>query len=320
MRAQAPEDPCKGMGRFAPSPSGRMHVGNVFSALMAWASARSRGAGFCIRLEDLDERCRNPHNAELLLDDLRWLGLDWDGEVYVQRNRLRAYERAFELIRERAHVYPCFCSRSDLHAASAPHASDGTPVYAGTCRDLTPAQVAERARSREPAWRVEVPHERIEVVDGHLGHYGQDLAVECGDFVLRRSDGVFAYQLVCVVDDADENVTEVVRGSDLLSSVPRQIFLQHLLALPVPRYFHHPLLLAPDGRRLSKREKDCDLGFIRDHVRCPEAVVGLVAWLAGLQEGSSPQEMSARELAGAFSWDKVRSRDIVLDSACLPFG
>lgn len=320
MCAQAQDATCKGRGRFAPSPSGRMHLGNVFSALMAWASARSKGAGFCIRLEDLDGRCRNPRSAELLLDDLRWLGIDWDGEVCVQRKRMPAYERAFELVRERAHVYPCFCSRSDLHAASAPHASDGTPVYAGTCRDLTPAQVADRARSRKPAWRVEVPHERIEVVDGHLGRYVQDLAVECGDFVLRRSDGVFAYQLVCVVDDADENVTEVVRGSDLLSSVPRQVFLQRLLALPEPRYFHHPLLLAPDGRRLSKRDKDCDLGYIRDHVKSPEAIVGLVAWLSGLQGGSSPQDMSARELAGAFSWDKVRREDIVLDTARMPFG
>ena len=205
-------------GRFAPSPSGRMHLGNVFSALLAWLSVRSRGGRMLLRIEDLDpDRCR-PEYAETLKRDLDWLGLDWDAEQTPQSRRTEAYRAEFDKLAALGLVYPCYCSRAELHAASAPHASDGTVVYAGTCRDLTPEQRA--VKTRAPAWRVRVPDERITVHDGLQGLWQEDLARDCGDFIIRRSDGVYAYQLAVVTDDADGGVTEIVRGRDLLSSTP----------------------------------------------------------------------------------------------------
>ena len=174
-------------GRFAPSPSGRMHLGNVFSALLAWLSVRSRGGRMLLRIEDLDpDRCR-PEYAETLKRDLDWLGLDWDAEQTPQSRRTEAYRAEFDKLAALGLVYPCYCSRAELHAASAPHASDGTVVYAGTCRDLTPEQRA--VKTRAPAWRVRVPDERITVHDGLQGLWQEDLARDCGDFIIRRSDG-----------------------------------------------------------------------------------------------------------------------------------
>ncbi len=297
-------------GRFAPSPSGRMHLGNVFSALLAWLSARSQDGEFLLRLEDLDERCQNPGASARLCEDLQWLGLTWDGDPMVQTSRTGVYEKALEVIGKRAQLYPCFCSRADLHAASAPHASDGTPIYAGTCRGLTTEEVMERSRNRKPALRVAVPYETVSFDDIHCGHVEQNLARECGDFVLRRSDGVFAYQLVVVVDDAALGIDEVVRGDDLLSSTPRQIWLQKLLGLPTPAYAHHPLLLAADGRRLSKREHDCDMGWIREHADSPEAVIGQLAAWAGLI--MKPEPVAAEELVEEFNWSRVRKDPVIL--------
>ena len=195
------------VGRFAPSPSGRMHLGNVFSALLAWLSVRSAGGKMILRIEDLDpDRCR-PEYAAQLRRDLEWLGLDWDEEQTPQSQRTEAYAEAFA----RLDTYPCYCSRNELHAASAPHASDGAVIYAGTCRDLTAAERA--AKTRRPAWRVRVPDEEVSFVDGLQGEVRENLARECGDFILRRSDGVYAYQLAVVVDDAAGGVTEIVRGA-----------------------------------------------------------------------------------------------------------
>lgn len=321
-------------GRFAPSPSGRMHVGNLFSALLAWLSARSQGGTFVLRLEDIDERCRDARAAALIEDDLHWLGLDWDGPAVRQTQRMRAYEQALEQLARVARLYPCFCSRADLHAASAPHASDGTPVYAGACRTLTDTEVAERRAHRSPALRIQVPagndasctggaacgFERqgsvVRFCDGHMGAQTQDLASECGDFIVRRSDGAFAYQLAVVVDDAAAGVSEVVRGSDLVSSTPRQIWLHELLGLPVPRYCHHPLLRAPDGRRLSKREKSLDVGVLREAGTAPEALVGWLAWCAGLLDEARP--VAAAELVDTFSWGRVCCEDVTLASDFLP--
>ena len=242
----------KVVGRFAPSPSGRMHLGNVFSALMAWLSVRSAGGTMVLRIEDLDpDRCR-PEYAEQMKDDLRWLRLDWDTEQTPQSRRTEAYRERFERLREMGLVYPCYCSRGELHAASAPHASDGNVIYAGTCRNLTEEERA--GKTRRPAWRLIVPDEEFAFHDGLQGEYRENLARECGDFIIRRSDGVYAYQLAVVTDDAEAGVTQIVRGRDLLSSTPRQIYLQRLLGLPTPEYYHVPLLVAPDGRRLSKRE------------------------------------------------------------------
>ena len=293
------------IGRFAPSPSGRMHLGNVFSAMLAWLSVRSAGGKMILRIEDLDpDRCR-PEYAEQLKRDLEWLGLGWDEEQTPQSQRTAAYAEAFA----RLDTYPCYCSRSELHAASAPHASDGTFLYAGTCRNLTAAERA--AKTRRPAWRVRVPEEQISFTDGLQGQVCETLSRSCGDFILRRSDGVYAYQLAVVVDDAAGGVTEVVRGRDLLSSTPRQLWLQTQLGLPHPRYFHVPLLLAPDGRRLSKREHDLDLGALRQTLTA-EQLLGKLAFLAGLLD--RPEAASAAELAREFDWTRVFSKNISINS------
>ena len=206
-------------GRFAPSPSGRMHLGNVFSALLAWLSVRSRNGRMLLRIEDLDpDRCR-PDYIETLKRDLDWLGLDWDEEQTPQSMRADAYHAEFERLRALGLVYPCYCSRAELHAASAPHASDGNVIYAGTCRSLTEAE--RTAKIRKPAWRVIVPDTVITVQDGLQGAYSENLARDCGDFIIRRSDGVYAYQLAVVTDDAAGGVTEVVRGRDVAAKDAR---------------------------------------------------------------------------------------------------
>ena len=295
------------VGRFAPSPSGRMHLGNVFAALLAWLSVRSQGGAMILRIEDLDpDRCRQEY-IETLRDDLQWLGLTWDVEQTSQSLRSPAYAAAFDRLQAQGLLYPCYCSRTELHAASAPHASDGRVIYAGTCRNLTPA--ARAAKTKAPAWRLRVPDEIWAVEDGLQGRYEENLARDCGDFIVRRADGVYAYQLAVVVDDAAGGVTEVVRGMDLLSSTPRQCYLYHLLGKTPPAFFHVPLLLAPDGRRLSKRERDLDLGALRAAHR-PEALLGRLAFWAGLLE--RPEAVSAAELAADFSWTRVRREPVVV--------
>ena len=296
-------------GRFAPSPSGRMHLGNVFSALLAWLSVRSRGGRMILRMEDLDpDRCR-PEYMETLRDDLDWLGLDWDAEQTPQSRRTDAYRAEFEKLSQLGLVYPCYCSRTELHAASAPHASDGTAIYAGTCRNLTPEERAQK--TRRPAWRVRVPEEEISFHDRLQGDYTENLARDCGDFIVRRSDGVYAYQLAVVTDDAEGGVTEIVRGRDLLSSSPRQIWLQRTLGFPAVEYCHVPLLVAPDGRRLSKRERDLDLGALRQRYT-PEQLIGKLAALANLQPETAP--VRAWELASRFSWEQVPCGNIEIHS------
>lgn len=293
------------VGRFAPSPSGRMHLGNVFSALLAWLSVRSAGGKMILRIEDLDpDRCR-PEYAAQLQRDLEWLGLDWDEEQMPQSQRTEAYAEAFA----RLDTYPCYCSRNELHAASAPHASDGAVIYAGTCRDLTAAERA--AKTRRPAWRVRVPDEEVSFVDGLQGEVRENLARECGDFILRRSDGVYAYQLAVVVDDAAGGVTEIVRGADLLRSTPRQLWLQTQLGLPHPHYYHVPLLCAPDGRRLSKREHDLDLGVLRQTLTAGQ-LLGKLAFLAGLLD--RPEAASTAELTREFDWTHVFTKNIFVNS------
>ena len=302
-------------GRFAPSPSGRMHLGNLFAALLAWLDVRHLGGELLLRMEDLDpDRCR-PEYLSQLADDLIWLGLDWDlgwrpGETaYCQSCRTPFYQAAFETLASRGLVYPCYCSRNELHAASAPHASDGTFVYAGTCRNLTAAERA--AKTRRPAWRVRVPDEEVSFLDGLQGEVRENLARECGDFILRRSDGVYAYQLAVVVDDAAGGVTEIVRGADLLRSTPRQLWLQEQLGFPHPHYYHVPLLCAPDGRRLSKREHDLDLGALRQTLTA-EQLLGKLAFLAGLLD--RPEAASAAELTREFDWTHVFTKNIFVNS------
>ncbi|MBQ7801011.1 MAG: tRNA glutamyl-Q(34) synthetase GluQRS [Oscillospiraceae bacterium] len=299
------EDRKKTVGRFAPTPSGRMHLGNVFAALMAWLSVRSRGGELVLRMEDLDTQRTSEDFAAVLRSDLQWLGLDWDRETEPQSRRSEVYDRYFAKLEEMGLLYPCYCTRSQLHSVNAPHLSDGTYVYPGTCRDLK-----EPPAGRKPAWRVRVPDRVWRFHDLVQGDYALNLATECGDMVVRRADGVYVYQLAVTVDDGEAGVTEVVRGMDLLSSAPRQMYLQELLGFDHPTYAHVPMLLAPDGRRLSKRDRDLDLGVLRQRMT-PEALIGSLAFAAGLIGKNEP--ISARELAGEFTWEKLRGDAIYLD-------
>lgn len=295
------------VGRFAPTPSGRMHLGNVFAALIAWASVRSRSGEMVLRMEDLDTQRTSAEFGEILRQDLNWLGLDYDRETPPQSQRSDVYDRYFARLEEMGLLYPCYCTRSQLHSVNAPHLSDGTYVYPGNCRNLT-----NPPAGRKPAWRVRVPDKLWQVEDLVQGHYELNLATDCGDMVVRRADGVYVYQLAVTVDDGEAGVTEVVRGMDLLSSAPRQMYLQELFGFPHPAYGHVPMLLAPDGRRLSKRDKDLDLGELRRHVS-PETLIGTLAYSAGLIDQKT--SLSARELAAEFDWAKLSGDSISLDAS-----
>ena len=299
----------KVVGRFAPTPSGRMHLGNVFAALIAWLSVRSRDGELVLRMEDLDTQRTSDEFAAVLRDDLAWLGLDWDRETAPQSQRSAVYDGYFEQLRDMGLIYPCYCTRSQLHSVNAPHLSDGTYVYTGTCRNLK-----NPPANRKPAWRVMVPDKLWEVEDLVQGHYSLNLATDCGDMVVRRADGVYVYQLAVTVDDGEAGVTEVVRGMDLLSSAPRQMYLQELLGFAHPAYAHVPMLLAPDGRRLSKRDRDLDLGVLRSKLT-PEVLIGHLAFAAGLIDRN--EAVRARELAQVFSWERLKGDAIYLDGASL---
>lgn len=300
-------------GRFAPSPTGRMHLGNIFCALLVWLAAKSEGGSVVLRFEDLDAvRCKRVY-AQQLEEDLQWLGLTWDegGLVpgYVQSEETAYLEGALARIAREAFVYPCYCSRSELHAASAPHLADGSVLYTGRCRSLTPAQRAAY-KGRRAALRLAVPDEVFSFTDGHMGAYAENLARQCGDFLLRRSDGVFAYQFAVVADDVRMRINQVVRGRDLMPSTARQLYLYRLLGAQPPRYYHIPMLCARDGRRLSKRESDLDMSVLRRQYT-PERLVGYLASLAGLvPEGAA---CTPQMLLPVFSWQKVPRRDILLE-------
>lgn len=299
-------------GRFAPSPSGRMHLGNALSATLAWLSAKQQGGEILLRIEDLDPARSKAEYAQGIMDDFRWLGLLWDRRATDQSKRGEAYAAALRQLEQMYLIYPCYCSRDQLHAASAPHASDGRVIYAGTCRNLTPEQRA--VMTKKPSLRIRLPDREVSFRDGLQGDVTMNLQREFGDIILRRADGVAAYQLAVVVDDGTEGVTEVVRGRDLLSSTPVQLCLYELLGLTPPRFYHVPMLLAPDGRRLSKRDRDLDFGYLRQHFS-PEEIIGLLGHLAGLMERWEP--VSARELARDFSWSRVKQSDIILDPRLL---
>ncbi len=294
------------VGRFAPTPSGRMHLGNVFAALIAWLSVKSRGGSLILRMEDLDTQRTSGEFAGTLRDDLRWLGLTWDLETEAQSRRSAVYDEYFEKLRQQDLLYPCYCTRSQLHNVNAPHLSDGTYVYPGTCRNLT-----DPPAGRAPAWRVKVPDKLWTVHDLAQGEFRQNLVTDCGDFVVRRADGCYVYQLAVVVDDGEAGVTEVVRGLDLLGSAPRQMYLQELFGFPHPEYGHVPMLLAPDGRRLSKRDRDLDLGALRGRMTAGE-LLGKLAFAAGIIDRDVP--VSAEELAREFSWEKLKGEAIYLNA------
>ena len=306
-------------GRFAPSPSGRMHLGNLFSFLVAWLDARSAGGRMVLRMEDLDpDRTGEPWTSHIV-EDLRWLGLDWeegygvggpDGP-YAQRERTAFYDAAFQRLQAAGVVYPCWCSRAQRLAASAPHPGEERDLGHCPCRDLSQVEREDRAMVRAPAWKAALPHERVRFRDLVQGEQVFDLARDCGDFVIRRADGVYGYQLAVTVDDALMGITRVVRGRDLLDSAARQIWLMGQLGYCPPVYAHVPLLLSPDGRRLSKRERDLDLGVLRQSHR-PEELLGALAWLAGLRKEPAP--VTAEALARDFSWNRVTQADLILQA------
>ena len=297
-------------GRYAPSPSGAMHLGNLRTALLAWLFARSASGTFLLRVEDLDHPRVRPGAASAMLRDLHWLGLDWDEGPgvggafgpYTQSQRLALYDSALSRLRAAGAVYPCYCTRAELSAvASAPHPGEEGARYPGTCRQLSSAK--RRAREREgrsPAWRFRVPDREVVFRDQIAGEVRARPAESTGDFIVRRADGLHAYQLAVVVDDALMAVTQVVRGADLLDSTPRQLLLYDALGYPRPReYAHVPLLRDESGARLSKRDIASGVAPLRERGISSAMVVGMLAASCGLTSTAEP--VSAAELVDSFS-------------------
>lgn len=301
------------IGRLAPSPTGAQHVGNARTYLIAWLSARAQGGSVRVRIEDIDSPRVKAGAHRQALDDLRWLGLDWDGEVVVQSHHLPRYQAALARLRERELVYPCTCTRADIErAASAPHLDHEGPVYPGTC--------AHRRASDVPdgpfCWRFRVPDRSPAFDDGLRGRVEIDLRQVGGDFVIWKAarppnEGATpAYQLAVVVDDADQGVTEVVRGDDLIPSTPRQLLLYEALDRTPPRFIHVPLVVGPDGRRLAKRHGDTRLSALRAAGISSAALVGLLAWSCGWLP--RPEPTTPRELVPRFRLDTIGREPFVL--------
>lgn len=283
-------------GRFAPSPSGRMHLGNVYAALISWLSIKSRGGTWLLRIEDLDPQRSKAEYARQIEDDLLWLGLEWDegglenlgnAGPYSQSLRGEFYQEALRQLADAGLTYPCYCTRADIMATQAPHESDGRIVYAGTCRNRT-----DRPDSTG-ATRLIVPDSNIKFNDRIFGPQSVNLSHHCGDFVLRRADGAWAYQLAVVVDDALMGVTEVVRGADLLLSAAQQIYLYDLLGYKAPEFAHFPLMCNLAGQRLAKRDASLSLAVLRRKYRAPELIGRLAAILGIIPEAQlcTPSEL-----------------------------
>lgn len=321
-------------------------MGNIYAALISWLSAKKDGGHWLLRIEDLDkQRCKREW-ADRLMDDLLWLGLEWDegpgkkslqdkncaanegpaktaggtarglqdqncaaAKSYYQSERDSIYKKYFSALEERGLVYDCFCRRADLLAASAPHASDGTPIYAGTCRKLSAADRERLLKERSPAKRIRLPDRESIFIDGHYGPQKLNLATDAGDFIIRRADGNFSYQLAVTVDDALMGVTQVARGRDLLASTHQQLFLYEALDLAAPQFLHFPLLVDKEGRRLSKRDKDLDMGYLRTCFS-PQEIIGKLMSLCGMSPACKPMDL--QEAAAIFVWNKLPREDIVV--------
>jgi glutamyl-tRNA synthetase len=307
-------------GRFAPSPTGPLHLGNARTALLCWLAARAAGGRWLMRVEDLDRARVRPALEQRILDELRWLGLDWDegpdvggaAGPYRQSERLVLYEDALARLRAAGRVYPCFCSRAEIaRAAEAPHGpSDEGPRYPGTCSGLSAEEAARRSAARRPAWRFRVPPGVLSFEDGVHGPRAVDVAGQVGDFVVARADRVPAYQLAVVVDDAAMGVTDVVRGDDLLPSTGRQLLLFEALGLAAPRFAHVPLVVGEDGERLAKRHGALSLGELRERGADPRAVAGLLASLSGLAPAGA--RVAPRELVRGFDLARIPRAPAVL--------
>ncbi|OZG58647.1 glutamyl-Q tRNA(Asp) ligase [Bifidobacterium tissieri] len=363
-------DACR-VGRLAPSPTGRMHIGNVYAALAAWLSVRAERphtaadpnlpilpnhSGILrLRIEDIDTPRVRKDADRWIMDDLHWLGLDWDGDPVYQSDRFDLYDQALHDLCDAGLLYPCFCSRAEIRAASAPQEGDGYVIYPGTCARLDSTERDRRlAEKRRHSWRVHLPQEQLDFDDAVFGTQEFDLARQIGDTVLRRSDGLYAYQLAVVVDDLLMGVNDVVRGRDLLRSTALQLWIRDRMAecgwhsqpsidtdlpaaahhahtatrtphtannfgnIPAPsaaiRFAHLPLIDDPSGKRLAKRDRALDLGVLREEGVTPESVIGYCAWLLRLR--NTPEPISAHDLLKDFSWDPLRADHT--DRACDP--
>ena len=298
------------VGRLAPSPTGVLHLGNARSFLLAWLLARSAGGSLLMRVEDIDGPRIREGAAQQALDDIRWLGLDWDSEVVYQSTRLAEYAAIVDHFLSTGLAYPCVCTRREVEeAASAPHESwHDAVVYPGTCRGLfTTRQEAREVSGRDPAVRFRVEVDEVAFLDGFLGRQRGQIA---GDFVVQKRDGGPAYQLGVVVDDVASGVTQVLRGDDLLVSTPRQLLLYEALGSSPPQFTHVPLVVGSDGKRLAKRHGDTSLRRFREDGVSPEQVVGYLAWISGLQDTAEP--CTAQSLLDGFSLQKIPAQPAVV--------
>ena len=299
-------------GRYAPSPSGVMHLGNLAACLLAWLDIRKLGGRLIFRMEDLDPERSSAEFAQNIASALTRLGLNWDEGYpdagYSQGERTALYEDVFGHLLKKDMLYPCYCSRSERLAASAPHPGEQRTDPGCKCRHFSAAQRRElEAAGRRPAWKIKVPDKTISFTDGHYGSFSENLA-ESGDFIIKRSDGVFAYQLAVSFDDMDMGIDRVVRGRDLLSSTARQIWLISELGGMAPQYCHAPLLVTDGSRKLSKRFGDLNTDSLLERYS-PEELLGYIAGLLGISDGSAE---SADKLLEHFSWDSVAKDDIII--------
>ncbi|MCE9533658.1 MAG: tRNA glutamyl-Q(34) synthetase GluQRS [Planctomycetes bacterium] len=287
--------------RLAPSPTGSQHIGNARTYLIAWLSARSQEADITLRIEDIDSPRVKAGAADLILEDLRWLGLDWDHGPIIQTERLSLYEDALRKLKAAELVYPCTCTRGDIaEAASAPHLEHEGPVYPGTCAKRS---VSDAATLHRPyAWRFRV-NGAPEFMDGFHGPMHIDPRNIGGDFVVWKSAQTPAYQLAVVVDDAAMGITEVVRGDDLLTSTPRQLLLYQALGGQAPKYIHVPLVIGPDGRRLAKRHGDARIASLREAGMKPATLIGFLAWTCGWL--AKPAPITTRDLLPLFRLETI---------------
>ena len=295
----------KYVGRLAPSPTGALHLGNARTFMIAWLRARSLGGRVVMRMEDLDHPKDKPGAAAQAIEDLRWLGFDWDAE-FTQSERRAIYRAALERLAAAGLCYPCICSRRDVEAAqSAPHAGEQL-FYPGTCRGKFASwrEAAAAISPRIPCWRFKTPQDsKVTFTDSFAGEFSQDVAATLGDFPIARDPDGAGYTLAVIVDDAAMGVTEVVRGDDLLAATPAQILIQRALGLQTPHYCHVPLVVGTDGRRLAKRHGDTRIATFRESGQSPEAVIGMLAASCGWCRPG--ERISLRDLVPRFSLDAI---------------
>ena len=307
-------------GRFAPSPTGYIHLGNVWTAFLAWLQVRQQKGTLILRIEDIDEQRSKPEYTQALLEDLAWLGLDWDEGPgkggpygpYIQQERYSLYEKALQELQAKHLLYPCYCSRARLQAIGAPHEGEHR-LYDGHCYGMPEEQ--RRQMDRKPSWRVHVPHVSVSFTDGSYGPFSDYLPRVCGDFVVRRADGLYAYQLAVAVDDGSMGITHVLRGRDLLSSTAQQIWLMEVLGYTPPSYTHVPMLIDASGNRMSKRQQGITVRSLRDRGVQADAILSALALAGGLV--SERRLYHKGELLRLCNFQTMTTHDIVLGDTWL---